>query len=245
MSFFCCGYHSLSSQGYADCFCLPRDERRLFYALLLQPRISCRLMCLILSSRAKRVLRLLWLSFIRAECCDSHLEINSEITSNIVWLKISVSQQTLWIASSHSSLSSLSHALSVPPFSPLQPPHFILSFYLYLLFPPLHPPSHCLPPFFSLTHTSYASPPLSLTHLLIPPLHPNLNSLKPSIRLHNKLLPLQARQGSSLPVAFCLSVSAGMFVCVCVLCLLASLLVSFHPCVCASRVQVCVCVCVR
>lgn len=167
MSFFCCGYHSLSSQGYADCFCLPWDERRLFYALLPQPRISCRLMCLILSSRAKRVLRLLWLSFIRAECCDSHLEINSEITSNIVWLKISVSQQTLWIASSHSSLSSLSHALSVPPFSPLQPPHFfpliLSSLSICTSFPPSSSSFSLSPPFL-LTYSHFLCLSSSFSH---------------------------------------------------------------------------------
>lgn len=97
------------------------------------------------------------------------------------------------------------------------------------------PPSLCLPPFFLLTYSYCLFPPLSPACLLIPPLHPNLNSLKPSIRLHNKLLPLQARQGSSLPVAFQLHVCvfvAPMCVCVCVrVCLLASQLVSFHACV--------------
>ena len=151
-----------------------------------------------------------------SECCDSHLEINSEITSNIVYCKISVSQQTLWLTSSHLSLSSPVPSPSLPSLRLPLVPFPILSslFYLYLFSSPTS--SLPLSTSFLLTYPLFLclSPPLSLARLLIPPLHPNLNSLKPSIRLHNKLLPLQARQGSSLPVAFCHCASAGVFVCV-------------------------------
>lgn len=151
----------------------------------------------------RAVLRLLRLGFTPSKSCDSHLKTHSEITLNITGRKICMSQQ-------NSSTHLLRLSLSTPPcpfhsFSSPIPPH-PFSLILASLFVPLffyHFLLLLLPPFLWLcTLFLCLSPPLSPARLLIPPLHPNLNSLKPSIRLHNKLLPLQARQGSCLPVAF-------------------------------------------
>lgn len=157
------------------------------------------------------------------------------MTSNIFWCQNEPANSLTHLLPF---VSLFPHALSIPrladfPFLASYP----LFLYLYLFSLPTSSLTLSAP--FLLTYPLFLClpPPLSLARLLIPPLHPNLNSLKPSIRLHNKLLPLQARQGSSIPVAFCRCVSAGVCVCVCVLCLLAALLVRFHASVCACSVQ--------